>query len=354
MKQFKYKYSHIFVFLLILLHTACAYAADSSAPGKLQFSNTAAYMITTLIACVLLFGYCLLIRKKEPVFLLLFISVFIINFGYAVLSRSQTLDGALLANKITYCGAVFLPLFMLLIIVDECGLVIPRHFIAGLLFINAAVLTLALSPGHSTLYYSDVTLGTINGSTVLEKTYGPLHWIYLAFLLFYFGLMFAAIAAASRKRPRTPSKLASLLLLAVLLNILVWFIEQKIDLEFEFLSISYIVTELYLLSLYNMKDSFADKSEFFFTPPVLPADSLPEEPVLPSMEVILENWPAVTSLTPREMEVFSELIVNKKRKDIAEQLCVSENTIKKHTSNIFDKLEVSTRSDIMDKLSEIK
>ena len=156
-------------------------------------------------------------------------------------------------------------LLMLLIIMDECGLAVSKRFLTGLLCINTCVLALALSPGHSTLYYRDVTLGYANGSSLLIKTYGPLHWVYLVFLLFYFGIMIAAIIAASRKRPKTPSKLATSLLLAVLLNILVWFIEQKIDLDFEFLSISYIVTELYLLSLYNMKGSFASSEEFFFT-----------------------------------------------------------------------------------------
>ena len=354
MKSSKVSYQKILIFLLITLNTASAYAADSSVSDKIQFSNTVAYMITTVISAALLLGYILLIRKKEPVFLLLFTSVFIINFGYAALSRAQILENALLANKIAYCGAVFLPLFMLLIIMDECGLAVSKRFLTGLLCINTCVLVLALSPGHSTLYYKDVTLGYANGSSLLIKTYGPLHWVYLVFLLFYFGIMIAAIIAASRKRPKTPSKLATSLLLAVLLNILVWFIEQKIDLDFEFLSISYIVTELYLLSLYNMKGSFADSEEFFFPSKDVPAQLPAEEPVLPSMETIMECWPAVSTLTPRELEVFGKLIVNKKRKEIAEEFCVSENTIKKHTSNIFDKLEVSARSDIMDKLSQIK
>jgi len=354
MKHSKIRYHYILIFFLIFLNTAGAYASENSVSGKMQFSNTAAYMITTVISFALMLGYLFLIKKKEPVFVMLFLSVFVINFGYAALSRAQILSDAMLANKIAYCGAVFLPLFMLLIIMDECGLAVSKRFIAGLLCINITVLTLALSPGYSTLYYQDVTLDSVNGSTILEKTYEPLHWVYLVFLLFYFGLMIAAIAAASRKRPKTPSRLASSLLLAVLMNIIVWFIEQKIDLQFEFLSISYIVTELYLLSLYNMKASLSKDEEYFFSAKLTPSDQAAAEPlVLPSMDKIIDCWPAVGTLTAREMEVFKELIVNKKRKDIADELYVSENTIKKHTSNIFSKLEVSSRSEIMEKLSHM-
>jgi DNA-binding NarL/FixJ family response regulator len=75
---------------------------------------------------------------------------------------------------------------------------------------------------------------------------------------------------------------------------------------------------------------------------------------IPDMDDVIKEWPQVALLTNREMEVFKEIIINKKRKDIAEELCVSENTVKKHTSNIFMKLGVSSRADIMKALLQIK
>lgn len=62
----------------------------------------------------------------------------------------------------------------------------------------------------------------------------------------------------------------------------------------------------------------------------------------------------MAQLTTREVEVFRELILNKKRKEIADQLCVSENTIKKHTSNIFTKLNVASRNEILKIVSKTK
>ena len=44
----------------------------------------------------------------------------------------------------------------------------------------------------------------------------------------------------------------------------------------------------------------------------------------------------------------------KKRKEIAETLCISENTVKTHTSNVFSKLEVSTRNELIEKVKSDK
>ena len=54
------------------------------------------------------------------------------------------------------------------------------------------------------------------------------------------------------KRRITSASHATLLASVTLGNIAVWGIEQIIDIEFEFLSISYIITELFLLMLYIM------------------------------------------------------------------------------------------------------
>lgn len=62
-------------------------------------------------------------------------------------------------------------------------------------------------------------------------------------------------------------------------------------------------------------------------------------------------WPEVQSLTAREMEVLNYILENVKRRDIAEQMCVSENTIKKHTSHIFTKLGISSRGELFARIA---
>lgn len=54
--------------------------------------------------------------------------------------------------------------------------------------------------------------------------------------------------------------------------------------------------------------------------------------------------PNATGLTSREAEVLSLISVGKTTREIASQLCLSDNTVKRHTSNIFQKLHVKHRS----------
>src|SRR5439155_10513316 len=51
-------------------------------------------------------------------------------------------------------------------------------------------------------------------------------------------------------------------------------------------------------------------------------------------------------LTPREFEVISAVVAGYANKEIAQHFKISEDTVKHHLSNIFDKLGVSTRLEL--------
>ena len=53
-----------------------------------------------------------------------------------------------------------------------------------------------------------------------------------------------------------------------------------------------------------------------------------------------------SSLSPREAEVVNLVAQGYKNKDIAEQMCISEQTVKNHLHNIFEKLNVSDRLEL--------
>lgn len=358
------KYTGFMVFLLVF---AAAFIASSSFEAfalstdtvqRVQFNKTIAYVITTTISFLLLLGYCFIIKEKEVLFILLFVSVFVVNAGYAFLSASKTLEEALLANKISYMGAVFLPLIMVLIVFDECKYKRNRFCIGVLVAVTAAVFFLTMTPGYTTWYYESVELTFVNGGAKLLKTYGPLHKLYYLYLFLYFFIMIAAAVWAIVKRKSFTRRIPLSLLFLMFGNILVWYIEQRIYFEFEFLSISYIVTEMYLLSLYNVVHQYdANRAVVMQTIAEQPAKAVNEgfdSGYVPDMQDIIKAWPQVAQLTTREVEVFKELILNKKRREIAEELCVSENTVKKHTTNIFTKLGVSSRTEIMNMLLKIK
>lgn len=58
----------------------------------------------------------------------------------------------------------------------------------------------------------------------------------------------------------------------------------------------------------------------------------------------LDNQVKHSKLTKREVEVLKLITQGLLNKEIADQLCISEKTVKNHVSNIFKKIEVSDRT----------
>ncbi|MBQ2775338.1 MAG: helix-turn-helix transcriptional regulator [Clostridia bacterium] len=132
-----------------------------------------------------------------------------------------------------------------------------------------------------------------------------------------------------------------------------------INSSFEFLSISYIVTEGLILFLYGILQDYglADTQKISDSSVVIPPKQ--DENIVSyetvkffsseQIDNILNNWKAVETLSQREKEVLRFILENKKRKDIAQTLFVTESTIKKHTSGIFRKLEITNRTELFEK-----
>jgi DNA-binding CsgD family transcriptional regulator len=58
-----------------------------------------------------------------------------------------------------------------------------------------------------------------------------------------------------------------------------------------------------------------------------------------------EKRDPLSSLTPREEELFKLVITGTKNKDIAQQLSISEHTVRNHIARIFSKLKVNNRTE---------
>jgi two-component system nitrate/nitrite response regulator NarL len=62
----------------------------------------------------------------------------------------------------------------------------------------------------------------------------------------------------------------------------------------------------------------------------------------PRPEVPLKKF----GLTPRELDIVATIVAGSSNREIAKQLSISEDTVKNHLSNIFDKLGVSSRLEL--------
>jgi hypothetical protein len=197
-------------------------------------------------------GICVVSDKKRDVWLLLiFVSVSICNLGYFMLSVSQSLSSALNSNRLAYLGSVFLPFFILMMVLRFCGMKRPKPLMITLVTIGIVMLGITTSPGILPIYYSTVDIEIINGATKLVREYGPLHTLYYVYLIGYmFSMVVVAIYAIAKKKIRSPLHTV-LLLCTVFCNILIWLVEQFLTRGFERLSVSYILTECLILAVYR-------------------------------------------------------------------------------------------------------
>jgi two-component system response regulator NreC len=53
----------------------------------------------------------------------------------------------------------------------------------------------------------------------------------------------------------------------------------------------------------------------------------------------------LNALTPREVEVLKLLGTRATNREISQQLCIAENTVKNHTRNIYEKLKLKNRDE---------
>ena len=333
--------------------------------GSKAGSVSAIYVATAALSLAAAIGYWFLIRKKDTWFLLLFSSVFVVNAGYLMLSLSRTLGLALWANRLAYLGSVFLPLSMLMIILNTCKLKYSKSLPFILLGIGAVVFLIAGSPGILDIYYKDVSLTVINGSAVLEKVYGPWHCVYLLYLLAYLFATAAVIGHACINKHVDSAIHALFISAAVFINMGVWLLEQLIRIDFELLSVSYIVSELFLLllclMLQNESETRSEQKEkepdALSAVPAPTSDAPPaecgdaasqEEPSSRTLEEQCIYFAAQrASLTPTERAIYQFYLAGKTTKEIMAELNIKENTLKYHNKNIYSKLGVSSRKQLV-------
>lgn len=308
-----------------------------------------AYGIILTVSIVFLILYCTLVKTKEKLVIVLFSCISIVNLGYFLLSLSKSLEFALIANKIAYLGQIFLLISMYLIIVKLCGFKVKAILQIVLVLIGAIIFGLVCTTGYLPWYYESVSIDFANGATELVKEYGPLHVIYLVYVLTLFSFMIITIIVSIIKKKIVSNKQSGMLTAIVLCNIAMWIIEKNVDLNFEFLSVSYILSEGILFFFYWLMQDYVHKDDV----KTVDTKEKTRVVVLDSMERaekierVLQTLPEGKKLTQRQMDVLEGIIDGKSRKEIAVDLNISENTVKMHTALLYENLGVSNKEQII-------
>ena len=328
--------------------------------GAKTASIAVAYGVSAVLSLLLLVGYCRIAKKRDSWYLLLFASVLVVNIGYFALSISQNLDEALLANRISYLGSVFLPLSMLMIIINATHIRYQKWLTTILLSVAVAMFLIAASPGYLPIYYKEVSFVVEDGMAMLKKVYGPLHILYMVYLFGYFAAMVSTIVYATVNDKIDSLAHAVIIAIAVFVNIGVWLIEQLVYIPFEVLSVSYVISESFLLGLHIL---MAETEKLKSTPNITIQKVPPREelaPQIPEAEVVKphpeqleqEKLDAFVSglahLTPKEQELFDCYVTGLTTDIIMDQLNIKENTLKFHSKNLYSKLGVKSRKQLVE------
>lgn len=314
---------------------------------------TIEYLISFLASIGLLIAYSLMVKNKEFWLTMLYCCVPVVNLGYTLISVAKTVEFAIFANDVAYLGSVFLSMCMFLTIIRICGFKVRPATVACCFALGALMFAVVATSPMIPLYYKSVAIETVDGSSRLVKEYGILHNAYVIYLVGYFAAMIAAILLSVKRKKIGEPKLAGFIAGVVCSNIVVWLFEKFIDWNYEFLSVTYIISELLLLLLYWMMQDYVQESEAAAEEAKEKSEHaavlhtmLSEE----KMKRILDSLPEGTALSPRQMDILERILDYKSRKEIAAELHLSENTVKTHTGTLYKALGVSGREEIYSRL----
>ena len=307
------------------------------------------YAICLIAAVGLLIAYLLMVKTKEFWLTILYISIAVVNLGYLLISLANTVEFAVFANDVAYLGSVFLSAFMFLTIVRLCGFEIKKAHVITCVSLGVLMFAIVVSSPMLPLYYKSVDIEMIDGAAKLVKEYGVLHPLYMVYLLGYFVAMIGTIIHSVRRKKIGKPKLAGFIAAIVCSNLIVWLFEKLISWEYEFLSVTYIMSEFLLVVVYWMMQDYVHKSDIpTYTPPEgqqLGVDilTMPMSIKIGKVLLFVKNG---ESLAPREREILELILNNKRRKEIAEELHLSENTVKTYTRTLYSKVGVSSREQL--------
>ena len=224
------------------------------------------YTALFLVSMVLTLVYTVIWHKHFNVHItLMFTIIPIACMGYVMLAQSDSINGALTANKIIYIGGCFLCLFILLIVLDMCRINVPRWVKISLIMFTVIVYLSVLTAGYSPLFYSETELVIKDDMPVIQKEYGIMHTVFYVMVIFYSLMSLAAIIFSFFRKKDVSRRIVYLLFALQMISVASYFVSKGETVgNIELVPLSYIFAQVIFLlianrlCLYDITDSAAD------------------------------------------------------------------------------------------------
>ena len=218
--------------------------------------SIAVYYFLFIVSFIMLI--VMITRKTRPnvYFLLTTVSVMIANFGYLLISVSTTVEGAITSSRFLYLVLVFLCYFIFMSAADVCDIKIPTRLMILLVLLDVVMFRIAMSMGMNKMYYKSVELEITDGVTYMKKEYGPLHWLYQAFLVGYLIATFVIVVKGFRNKKRVSYKYSSMLFLLVLSNVVIYLLKLLLHIKFDLMAVALVLSVMVLIYIQHHIDLY--------------------------------------------------------------------------------------------------
>jgi len=228
------------------------------------------YLIAALVLSIINIGILMAINAKRhiPFYTTMFQVMTIQIGGHLFLAYSTNVQEAILANKIAYVGASFVPMLFFLGELSLCNIKVSKKLHIILFSISATVLGFALTAGQSDIFYKSVTLIENFGVTDFAADYGPAHMLYNIMMVGYLLSGIFVFCASIYRRRNISYK--NLLTLAVLGFIAIgsFFIMRALNCDMLVTPAAFLLLQYTLLFIihrigkYDIQGTILDSLEF--------------------------------------------------------------------------------------------
>ena len=180
-----------------------------------------------------------------------FYAILVANFGHWLLGFSETVEGAIIANKVNYLGGSFLPMFMFFALLKVCKMSIPKWLHVTLIMMSFTICALAMTVGYFPAYYKTVEYVVQAGVGNYVATYGWAHGLFNAFLVSYVVLDIWIIVRAIMHQKMVSLKNIVAMIIGEIATILSFFLARYLGSDMLIMPFIYTLDQVLLLYICN-------------------------------------------------------------------------------------------------------
>lgn len=220
------------------------------------------FYICCLISAFALFLWQSISDERQSVTQqIMLVVVIIANGGFLAFSGSENLPEAVLATKILYAGACFLPMLYFITVCEVCHINLGRIMSLMMYIIQGILYGFVCTIGYKEWFYKTVELHEEDGIRYLTKSYGIMHIMYPVTMYLYFALTFIVVIRALHKKTSVDARGLFIMLVSFMLGISCYVIERVTGMKLEIMPLAYVilmtgsVIQTYQSNLFTMEEN---------------------------------------------------------------------------------------------------